>query len=194
MLANLCLAALLLGIVTAWFWMAPPNPEAQLGYLLLAATTTILALLALVRPPARNCDERWWVYLLCLSSLGYTFAYRFDTRNGMALIFWGRVALQFLANLWMLSLGQSYGMLPALREVRTRLLYRYIRHPAYAMYLLADVAVVCLQPSFWNAGVALTGLALFTMRARLEERVLCHDAAYHDYMARVRWRFLPGVL
>jgi protein-S-isoprenylcysteine O-methyltransferase Ste14 len=194
-LANLCLALLLLGIVTFWFATAPANPDAMFGYMLLALTTIALATIALIRPPARSCDERWWVYLICLASICYVFAYRFDPRPGSWLpaLFWGRVTLQFLANLWMLSLGQSYGMLPALREVRTRLLYGYVRHPAYAMYMLADFGSVCLQPSLWNAGVALIGATLFYLRARLEEGVLRHDPAYADYMARIRWRFIPGI-
>jgi protein-S-isoprenylcysteine O-methyltransferase Ste14 len=181
--------------VVSWLVTGPTIPEYQIAYLFLAGTTIALATTALVRPPARNCDERWWVYLVCVFSIVYMAAYRFDPANGAYLpyVFWGRVALQLLANLWMLSLGQSYGMLPGLRTVRTRLLYRWIRHPAYAMYMLADLGTVAIQPSLWNAGVALTGATLFTLRALLEERVLRHDPEYAAYMDRVRWRFVPGV-
>ena len=71
--------------------------------------------------------------------------------------------------------------------------YRLVRHPVYALYLLADLGTVALQPSPWNAGVAVVGATCLFLRARLEERVLCRDPRYAEYMQVVRWRFLPGL-
>ena len=101
--------------------------------------------------------------------------------------------LQFLAGTALLSLGKSYALLPALREVRRSFFYGYVRHPVYAMYMLADLIVVLLQPSPWNAGVAAVGASAFFLRATLEEKVLCHDPQYAEYMESVRWRFFPGI-
>ena len=191
---NLALALLLFTIVGSWFWLAPPDPAVQLAYMLLALTTGGLAIFALLRPPARHRDERWWVLAICLVSMLYAFGYRFDQQNThLRVIFWGRMGLQFLAGTALLSLGKSYALLPALREVRRGFFYGYVRHPVYALYILADLIVVFLQPSLWNIGVAALGTGAFYLRARLEERVLRQDPIYANYMQTVPWRFFPGV-
>jgi protein-S-isoprenylcysteine O-methyltransferase Ste14 len=192
---NLGLALLLLAIVGSWFWQCPPDSPYRFGYLLLAVTTVALAGLALARPPARRWDGRWWVYGVCLLATYYPTAYRFDAAQGELLrgLLWGRVVLQLLASAALLSLGRSYAMLPALREVRTGFFYRYVRHPVYALYLLADIGTVALQPSLWNAAVALAGGTLLFWRALLEEKILRNDRAYASYVQRVRWRFFPGL-
>ncbi len=161
---------------------------------MLTITTLGLAIISLMRPPAQNRDERWWVFLICLVSMVYAFGYRFDEDSNLHLVFRGRMVLQFLAGTALLSLGRSYALLPALRQVRQGAFYAYVRHPVYAMYILADLVVVFLQPSLWNLGIAGIGMTAFFLRAMLEERVLCHDSSYAQYMETVRWRFLPGVL
>jgi len=191
---NVGLAVLLVTLVGYWFWNAPADPAYQIAFVLLGAATVTLAAVALLRPPARNQDARWWVYPLCVLSMIYVVGYRFDNDGPVKLIILGRISLQLVAGLMLLSLGRSYAMLPALREVRTRFLYGYVRHPVYALYMLADLAAVTLQPSLWNAGVAGLGAVVFLARALLEERVLCQDPAYANYMRAVRWRFIPGLL
>jgi protein-S-isoprenylcysteine O-methyltransferase Ste14 len=193
--ANLGLALLLLTIVGVWMrFLLPGDPLHRAGPLLVLLITVVLAMVALTRRPARQRDGRWWVYLVCVISIVYPLGYAFDADSPwMGKVFWGRVSLQLLANVALLSLGRSYAMLPALREVRTGLFYGVVRHPVYGMYLLADSCSVSLMPSLWNLGIFLVGVTVFTLRAHLEERVLSDDTAYTDYMQRVRWRFFPGV-
>lgn len=191
---NIVLSVLLFAIIGSWFWLAPPDLSAQLAYATLAVTTGSLAIVALLRPPARNRDQRWWVLAVCVVSMLYAFGYEFDAASPqLRLIFWGRVGLQFLAGIVLLSLGRSYALLPALREVRKGFVYRYVRHPVYAMYILADAVVILLQPSLWNLAVASLGAGAFWLRARLEEKVLRHDPVYSSYMRAVPWRFFPGI-
>ncbi len=97
------------------------------------------------------------------------------------------------AQVVLLSLGTSYAMLPALREVRRGFIYRVVRHPVYALYMLADLTLVSLQPSLWNIGIAFLGATTFFLRSTLEEKVLAQDAAYATYRESVPWRFFPGV-
>jgi protein-S-isoprenylcysteine O-methyltransferase Ste14 len=179
--------------VGSWFVTSPPGSACYPGYLALGLTTLLLAAVALLRPPARARDERLWVVGLCLVSICYGYFYRFDQSAAALLALWGRVGLQFLALLSLFSLGQSYAMLPALREVRTRFGYGCVRHPVYALYLLADLATFALQPSAQNAAVAIVGTAANVLRALLEERVLAKEPTYADYKRRVRWRYFPGV-
>jgi protein-S-isoprenylcysteine O-methyltransferase Ste14 len=192
---NLGLCLVLLTIVSVWMrFLLPTDPLQRAGLMLFVLITLILALVALTRPPARRRDGRWWVYLVCLISIAYPLCYAFDGNSPwLSKVFWGRVALQLLANVVLLSLGRSYAMLPALREVRTGFFYGLVRHPVYGMYLLADSCAVSLMPSLWNLGILLVGVAVFTLRAHLEERVLSDDSVYVEYMERVPWRFFPGV-
>jgi protein-S-isoprenylcysteine O-methyltransferase Ste14 len=93
-----------------------------------------------------------------------------------------------------LSLGRSWGIIPANRGVKTGGLYRFVRHPIYASYILFDVAYVVWVFSWRNLAVAVTiGLILFA-RARYEEEVLLHDPEYAAYAQRTRYMLIPGLV
>jgi protein-S-isoprenylcysteine O-methyltransferase Ste14 len=91
------------------------------------------------------------------------------------------------------TLWRSFGIVPANRGVRSGGLYRWLRHPMYAGYMLTHVGFLLGFPSLFNA--ALYGAAFAVQIARIlrEETILARDPAYRDYAARVRYRLLPGV-
>jgi protein-S-isoprenylcysteine O-methyltransferase Ste14 len=92
-----------------------------------------------------------------------------------------------------LSLGRSFGLMPANRGVVSTGLYRLVRHPIYMGYLVTHVAFLVANPTPWNiATLAVADLALM-VRAVYEERVLALDEAYREYQQKVRWRVAPGV-
>jgi len=91
-----------------------------------------------------------------------------------------------------LSLGRSFGLMPANRGVVCRGIYRVVRHPIYAGYLVTHAAFLVAHPTTWNCGLILTSDAALLVRAMFEERTLARDAEYADYMQQVRWRVLPG--
>lgn len=91
------------------------------------------------------------------------------------------------------TLGRSFAILPALREVVTRGPYRWLRHPAYLGELF--IGLGC-----WVAGPnLLTGLAFLALipttlwRIAAEERTLRQSDAYWEYVAKVPWRLVPWV-
>lgn len=92
-----------------------------------------------------------------------------------------------------LSLGRSFGLVPANRGVKTGGLYRFVRHPLYLAYLVNQVGYVASNPSTSNGIVLLVGLGFQVVRIRYEERLLGRDPAYRSYMGGVRWHLLPGV-
>ena len=109
--------------------------------------------------------------------------------GGLVLIVLG--ALLSLASL--LTLGRSFGIRPAVRQLTTAGPYRVVRHPMYLSYLLADVGYNLQE---WNAGTVVLVIAGWTSllyRIRAEERVLAGDAGWQRYAASVRHRLLPGV-
>ncbi len=83
--------------------------------------------------------------------------------------------------------------MPANRGVKTRGLYRVVRHPIYAGYTLTHIGFLLGFPSLQNAALYAAVFAIEVMRLLREEAVLKRDPAYVDYAARVRYRLLPGV-
>jgi protein-S-isoprenylcysteine O-methyltransferase Ste14 len=92
-----------------------------------------------------------------------------------------------------LSLGRSFGLIPANRGIVCSGLYRAVRHPIYLGYVLTHVAFVAANPTLWNL-ILLTASDIALMaRAVCEERTLARDLEYRQYQQVVRWRVLPGV-
>jgi protein-S-isoprenylcysteine O-methyltransferase Ste14 len=92
-----------------------------------------------------------------------------------------------------LSLGRSFGLIPANRGIVSSGLYRLVRHPIYLGYLITHVAFVAANPTMWNLVLlAAADLAQFA-RAVCEEGTLAKDPAYREYQTRVRWRIVPGI-
>ena len=92
-----------------------------------------------------------------------------------------------------LTLGRSFGLVPANRGVVIRGPYALVRHPIYSGYLITHLAFLIAHPRWWNAvviGIADTALIL---RALIEERVLNGDDEYQAYCRRVEWHLVPGV-
>jgi protein-S-isoprenylcysteine O-methyltransferase Ste14 len=92
-----------------------------------------------------------------------------------------------------MSLGYSFGLLPANRGVMVRGLYRVVRHPIYLGYLLSHIPFLAAHPSGWNAAVLLIGDAALIVRALYEEETLGSDPQYVRYCQAVKWRLLPGI-
>jgi protein-S-isoprenylcysteine O-methyltransferase Ste14 len=92
-----------------------------------------------------------------------------------------------------LSLGRSFGLIPANRGIVSTGLYRFVRHPIYLGYLITHFAFVAANPTTWN--ISLLAAADFALLARAvcEEKTLTRDDDYRAYRARVRWRVLPGL-
>jgi protein-S-isoprenylcysteine O-methyltransferase Ste14 len=93
----------------------------------------------------------------------------------------------------LLTLGRWFGVRPAVRGLATRGPYRVVRHPMYLAYLLADTGYNLQE---WNPGTLLlvtAGWASLLYRIHAEERVLSQHADWPTYVARVRYRLLPGL-
>ena len=92
-----------------------------------------------------------------------------------------------------MSLGRSFGLMPANRGIVSTGLYNIVRHPIYLGYLITHVGFLLAHPTPWNISLLITSdLALLT-RAICEERTLAHAAEYRAYQQRVRWRVVPGL-
>jgi protein-S-isoprenylcysteine O-methyltransferase Ste14 len=101
---------------------------------------------------------------------------------GLAIVISGKV-----------SLGRSFGLIPANRGIVSSGLYRLVRHPIYMGYLLTHGAFLVANPSPWNVIVLVTADAALLARAVCEEGTLATDPSYREYQQAVRWRVCPGL-
>jgi protein-S-isoprenylcysteine O-methyltransferase Ste14 len=92
-----------------------------------------------------------------------------------------------------MSLGRSFGLMPANRGIVSSGLYRLVRHPIYLGYLVTHVAYVAANPTPWNLTVLLAADIGLLARAVCEEGTLARDPEYVAYQSRVRWRVVPGL-
>jgi protein-S-isoprenylcysteine O-methyltransferase Ste14 len=91
------------------------------------------------------------------------------------------------------TLGRSFGLMPANRGIVCAGIYRVVRHPIYLGYLITHVAFVFANPSAWNVSVLMIGDAALLLRAVCEEQTLARDTRYQEYQQLVRWRVCPGL-
>jgi protein-S-isoprenylcysteine O-methyltransferase Ste14 len=90
------------------------------------------------------------------------------------------------------TIGRSFGLVPANRGVVASGPYSMVRHPIYAGYLLTHAATLALFPSVWNVAIILIADTALVFRALAEERVLSADSEYQSYCGRVAWHLSPG--
>ena len=92
-----------------------------------------------------------------------------------------------------ITLGRSFGIVPANRGVVVGGPYCVVRHPIYAGYVVTHVAFACAHPTGWNVMLVVLTDAALMIRAMYEERVLVKDRLYQSYCQRVVWHVVPGV-
>ena len=107
---------------------------------------------------------------------------------------WVAAAGAVLGILAALSLGDCFGIAPAVRGVVSKGPYRAMRHPMAVSFVLIAGGFLAVHFNPWNATVLGLSSALAVVSALLEERLLLGDGRYRDYAARVRWRFVPGLI
>jgi protein-S-isoprenylcysteine O-methyltransferase Ste14 len=100
-------------------------------------------------------------------------------------------ALLSLASL--LTLGRWFGVRPALRGLATTGPYRLVRHPIYLAYLLADIGYNLQEWNFATLLLVAAGWISLLYRIHAEERILSQDSGWPNYVARVRYRLVPGL-
>jgi protein-S-isoprenylcysteine O-methyltransferase Ste14 len=164
--------------------------------LLLLVGEALVVVLTCLRRPASVVDRRPVVRLVTAVSM--TFPLLSQPARVAPII--PEAAAAMLLGLGLLvvvggkiSLGYSFGLLPANRGVMERGLYRVVRHPIYLGYLLTHIPFLAAHPSAWNAAVLLAGDAALIVRALYEEETLGRDPQYVRYCQAVKWRLLPGI-
>jgi protein-S-isoprenylcysteine O-methyltransferase Ste14 len=92
-----------------------------------------------------------------------------------------------------ITLGRSFGLVPANRGVVSAGPYLFVRHPIYTGYLLTHIAFAVAYPTPWNIGILVVTDVTLIIRALCEERILAKDRLYQMYCQRVAWHLVPGI-
>jgi protein-S-isoprenylcysteine O-methyltransferase Ste14 len=93
----------------------------------------------------------------------------------------------------LLTMGRLFGVRPALRGLVTSGPYRFVRHPMYLSYVLADIGYNLQE---WNSVtllLVLVGWMSLVYRIHAEERLLSQDPEWPAYVALVRYHVFPGL-
>lgn len=174
-------------------WQAAP---ARVTVLLVAVVEMITAAIIVF---SRCPQRRDWRFMSVLCSLYAWFYFlALDLSPGIALLpHSAGAAMQIVAITFQLyakvSLGRSFGILPATRRLVTHGAYRLVRHPIYAGYLVSHVAFLLSNFVPWNVLVFAVLYAVQVVRMQREEEVLMALAGYRDYCREVRYRLIPGL-
>lgn len=164
--------------------------------LLLLVSESLIVILTVVRRRARIVDHSLVGSLVTAVSLAGPPLLRASSTSslvpdgltatmsalGLALVILGK-----------LSLGRSFGIVPANRGVVARGPYLVVRHPIYMGYVVTHVAFLVAHPQPWNVFIVILADTALVARALIEERVLSADRGYRSYCRRVGWHFVPGV-
>jgi protein-S-isoprenylcysteine O-methyltransferase Ste14 len=92
----------------------------------------------------------------------------------------------------LLTIGRFFGVRPALRGLVTSGPYRFIRHPMYLSYVIADVGYNLQEWNPITLLLVLVGWVSLLYRIHAEERVLSQHDEWPAYVALVRYRLVPG--
>jgi protein-S-isoprenylcysteine O-methyltransferase Ste14 len=162
--------------------------------LLILLSEGLVVFLLVIRRPTERISTHWRDWAL---AAGGTFLVLLIDQGGPPLLGPLGVFLM-LAGLMIhvgakLSLLRSFGLVAANRGVKVGGLYRLVRHPMYAGYMLSHVGFLLVAPSLWNLAIYALGWAFLIARIYAEEKVLGADPAYQVFKERVRHRLVPGV-
>ncbi|MBN2356402.1 DUF192 domain-containing protein [candidate division KSB1 bacterium] len=93
----------------------------------------------------------------------------------------------------LLSLGRSFGIVPAHRQLQLAGAYRLVRHPLYTSEIIFYLGFFIGNLSYRNGTFILLIIIGQFWRAVAEEKLLQKDEQYQAYLQLVRYRFLPGL-
>jgi protein-S-isoprenylcysteine O-methyltransferase Ste14 len=184
-------------IVLFWSWLAwrvmqSENPFAWM----LLASESLIAFFVLIRRPTEALSMKpfdWAVAvgatLLPLMVSPAVIGPEYLVVPGVIIFFFGSLT-QISAKLF---LNRSFGIAPANRGIKVSGVYRLVRHPMYLGYITAQIGLLLLFPSIFNAAIYGVAFVIQVIRVLAEERILSQDPEYRSYMEKVRWRIVPGI-
>ena len=188
-----------IAIVILWVLLArrvytASNPLAPL--VMVAETAIVLFVLA--RRPTEAISLRLGDWLLAITATFTPMLIQpVDTPAALHALIPLGIGLAVMGNMVQIAaklfLRRSFGIAPANRGVKTDGMYKIVRHPMYAGYLLVHIGILLLMPTMLNFTIYAIGWWAQILRLLAEERLLSEDPAYRDFCTKTRWRLIPGI-
>jgi len=188
-------------VVTAWFvsramraFLDAPN-NVILVLLVMSETISLITIILSRRPTIRDVHP---AYMALTVSASFIVPLFISVRDNIVLIPQSIGAIASgIGLVWIiyakLSLGRSFGLLAAKREIKVKGAYSFVRHPIYAGYFIIHVAFLLTSYDHVNLVVIVGLYCMQILRALREESILQEDALYRDYCKKVPYRFIYGV-
>lgn len=200
-LAQSTIIHLAVGAVMALLWGAFAyrhvlafHHNGEWSYLLIGISETVTAMFFLLRsaPATVSSDPLDWLF-----AMAGTFAPLFFMPSDWALLPEAKHLILIgtaLHIFGMFSLNRSFALVAARREVKTGGMYKFVRHPLYASYLLIFTGYVLANTTLANIVIYWLTAGFLYVRMVREEKHLALDPAYQAYMQQVRCRVIPFLI
>lgn len=166
----------------------------EISILLYAIFDTIVIVILLARgmPKSTSTNLVYWAAAMG-GSWSSLFLHPYPSTPGTAFFLIPQIIGICISFAGLLSLNKSFGLMASNRGIRTNGIYRYIRHPLYTGYILANISLVVQHFSYWNLAILIFNTIMEIWRLFIEENFLGSDPLYAAYMKTTKWRMIPGV-
>lgn len=164
----------------------------KVSLLVFAIAETVVAVFFLLRRPPRTLTQKPVEWFVAIAGTFLPLLLR-PTEGTAVVSEWGLIFGSALQIAGVLSLNRSFALVPALRELKTSGMYRFVRHPIYFSYLITFSCYLAANFSSQNFGILLVSVSLLVSRIHFEERHLSQAPEYRAYRASVRWRLIPFI-
>jgi len=155
----------------------------------------ILTTVVLIRKPQKSMDKNVFNQIIATVAFfsGALFMGQPVTSTGALLNVSTVITItaNFFGILTLINLGRSFGILIAVRRVKTKGLYGIIRHPMYGTDILLRIGYITSHLTLFSIVAFVLSTACYIYRAILEEKFLKQQPEYNEYMKKVRYRFIP---
>lgn len=165
----------------------------KVSLLVFGVAETLVAVFFLLRTPPKTFTSNPYEWVIAVAGTFLPLLLRPTAETAAPVAEWGLVLGSMMQIAGVLSLNRSLALVPALRELKTKGMYRFVRHPIYFSYLVSFSFYLAGNISLRNVLIVLAALGLVFARVYFEERHLGRSAEYRAYQCRVRWRLIPFI-
>lgn len=92
-----------------------------------------------------------------------------------------------------LFLNKSFGIRPALRDIKQNGTYAIVRHPLYLSYILSDIGLLIVKFNMLMFGIIFLGWLSFLFRIHREEHLLALSNEWLHYTRNVPYKLFPKI-
>lgn len=187
---NIILAALLSNFLLHYYHQFTVEHKFSAFLMFIQVTFLIMFFLLRVIPKRVSYSRKDWFFALAGTWLPMLILPTEASKEIPVLLILQLIGV-VISTIGIVSLNKSLGVVPALREIKTRGMYRVVRHPIYFGYMISFTCITFQNFSFFNVAVLISIVICDVMRIVAEEKILESDDEYVEYQKRVRWRLIP---